>query len=93
VCGYWLFYAVVGGIILLMAAGGAGGDLGNETNRKVRSSTKVIGALSGAALGAGILGLLGDRALLVPKLLVYIGFPAALALTLWTWSRLATDLR
>jgi hypothetical protein len=93
VFGYWALYAVVGVFIVLMILGGAGGDLGGGENNGIRDNTKVIGALSGLALGVALVALFfTDHAQLLTKLAVYGGFPAAAILTVWTWMRLDTDL-
>jgi hypothetical protein len=97
VLAYWLLYAVVGLLVIAMAMGG-GGDLGSEdSSSPIRRRTKMIGAASGLALGVALLGayLLSDAAArpTIPTLLLAIGGPAAVVLTIWSWVAIARDLR
>lgn len=93
----WLLYAVVGVVILVMAVGG-GGDLGlDDTRSRTRFRTKLVGALSGVAIAVAALGayLSNDPQAIptVPRLMVGVGMPAAVALSIWSWVWIADDLR
>jgi len=74
VAGYWLLYATVGLLVIVMLVAG-GGDLGSEDARSpIRSNTKLIGALNGMAIAVAVVGVL----------LVVYARPAW-----WTWLVLA----
>jgi hypothetical protein len=96
ILGYWLLYATVGAVILLMLVAGAG-DVGSEDSKSpTRTRTKVVGALSGAALLVVALGayLRGDpSARAEAALLVFVvGVVLAVVFTAWAWLWLARDL-
>jgi hypothetical protein len=95
--GYWLLYATVGTLIVLMAIGG-GGDLGSEDPKSpTRTRSKVVGACSGIGLAAMALGayLVSDpEARPGPSRLILIaGIAAATIFSIWSWIWIAADLR
>jgi hypothetical protein len=91
VFGLWLLYSVVGALIVLMALG-AGGDLGSESaTSPTRFRTKLVSALSGAALAALLLCVFYP-----PRhqgALLLAGVHAWLVLSIWSWVWIARDLR
>jgi len=94
--GYWLLYATVGVLVVLMLLAG-GGDLGSEDSRSpIRSRTKVVGALNGMALATMALGIyLRGRAHVDPwwaPALLFGGASAAAVLSVWGWIWIAGDL-
>jgi hypothetical protein len=94
--GYWAFYAVVGGLLLLMAMAG-GGDLGSEDrNSPTRTRTKILAACSGAALGIAALGLYlssDPRAAAPwPAVLLWTGACVGIVLAMWSCRSIAADL-
>jgi drug/metabolite transporter (DMT)-like permease len=97
IAGYWLLYAVVGVLVLLMLAVG-GGDLGSEDAKSpIRQNTKVIGAINGLAIGCALVGLYLTRdptASRTPAMaLLYGGGAAAALFGIWAWVRIAGDLK
>lgn len=97
IAGYWLLYAVVGVLVVIMLFVG-GGDLGSEDSKSpIRQNTKVIGAINGLAIGVMLLGLYmtrdptSNRAL--ASTLFYGGGASALVVGVWTWLRIAGDLK
>ena len=96
ILGYWLLYATVGAVVVVMLFAG-GGDLGSEDSRSpTRTRTKVVGALSGAALLVVALGayLRADSTARPEAALLLLGGGTLLAVvfTLWAWVWIAQDL-
>jgi hypothetical protein len=96
VAGYWLLYAVVGVLIVVMIAAG-GGDLGSEDTRSpIRTGTKLIGAINGVALGAALLGAYlttnARASASAAHSLLYGGTAAVLVFRVWAALRIARDL-
>ena len=94
--GYWLLYATVGALVVLMAIGG-GGDLGSEDAKSpIRHRTKVMGAISGICLAVTAFGayLLNDAEATKTWAWVMVGVcgPAAAVLSIWTFVRIVNDL-
>ena len=95
--GYWLLYATVGALIVLMAIGG-GGDLGSEDPKSpTRTRSKVVGACSGIGLFAIALGayLVSDPEARqdVARLILFAGIAVATVFSIWSWIWIAADLR
>lgn len=95
VAGYWLLYATVGLLVVVMLVAG-GGDLGSEDSKSpIRSRTKVIGALNGMAIAATVIGVLF---VLYAKpawwtwLVLAVGGAGVLVLAPWAAVRIARDL-
>lgn len=95
VAGYWLLYATVGLLVVVMLVAG-GGDLGSEDARSpIRSRTKVIGALNGMAIAVTVIGVLlavYARPAWWTSLMLYGGGAGALVLGPWAAVRIARDL-
>lgn len=95
VAGYWLLYATVGLLVVVMLVAG-GGDLGSEDSRSpIRSRTKVIGALNGMAIAVTVIGVLlavYARPAWWTWLMLYGGGAGALVLGPWAAVRIARDL-
>jgi hypothetical protein len=90
VAGYWLLYAVVGVLVLLMLLGG-GGDMAEDTRSPIRTQTKILGAASGLLAGVAVLGGLATTP--AGRWLLWLGAPSALIATVWSWVAIARDLR
>lgn len=96
IAGYWLLYATVGVLIIVMLVAG-GGDLGSEDSKSpIRQNTKVIGALNGLAIGVTLLGLILTRDAAASRTwaagLLYGGGACVVVFAVWTWVRIASDL-
>ncbi len=97
VAGYWLLYAVVGVLVVLMLVAG-GGDLGSEDSKSpIRPRTKVVGAVNGIAVGVALLGLYLTRDAAANRTaaagLLYGGSAAVIVFGVWAWIWIARDLR
>ena len=97
VFGLWLLYAVAGAIVGIAALATATIDL-NSDSSPTRFRTKVVAALSGAAIAVAIVGALlsrdpdvGDRDFVFS--LVAGGGAIGGVLTLAAWVMIAVDLR
>lgn len=97
IAGYWLLYAVVGVLVLLVMYVG-GGDLGSEDSKSpIRHNTKVVGAINGLAIGVALVGLyltLDPTANRAPAaMMLYGGGACAAVFGVWAWVRIARDLK
>lgn len=96
VTGYWLLYATVGLLVVVMLIVG-GGDLGSEDSRSpIRPRTKVIGALNGMAIAVAVIGallLVYARPVWWSWLVLAAGAGGAAVLGPWAAVRIARDLQ
>jgi hypothetical protein len=97
VFGFWLLYATVGLLVMVMAVGGAGGDLGSEdSSSPTRFRTKLVGALSGVWIGLALLGyyLLSAPAGRAAAIAIFfLGLALAIGFVIWAWIWIADDLK
>jgi threonine dehydrogenase-like Zn-dependent dehydrogenase len=97
VSAHWLVLQVAGLLLLIMVLGAAG-DMHVDKGSRITFRTKAIAAAAGAALAVALLGsyLLGQpltsEGTMLARVLVFGLGPVGLALSAWSWLRIARDL-
>jgi hypothetical protein len=97
VFGHWLVLHVAGVLLLIMVLGAAG-DMSVDKRSRITLRTKTIATAAGAALALALLGgyLLGQPltslGTTAARLLLFGLGPVGLALSVWSWLRIARDL-